>query len=252
MKVNGHFLSHVPAGTLARLHRMCAPMLAIFLLISLTAVPEALARAGGGRNGGGGIVYLILAPFIIAYGMYVNRRINQKKQQTEAAMARMAAKDAAWDETKLEAFVRTDFLRIQRAWCAKDRATLRARLTGSLLDNWLEQLAELQAQGHTNVMENLTLAQIRFVEAKDYAGTERDEFTVCLDARAVDYTVDAAGEIVDSNATSRRARANKTKQEASFREFWTYYRKDEDWLLAKVDEADHWSDITNEPNVEAG
>ena len=53
-------------------------LMILFILVS----PYAFARAGGGRNGGGGLIYLILLPFLIAYAWYVNRRINKNKNPT--------------------------------------------------------------------------------------------------------------------------------------------------------------------------
>jgi hypothetical protein len=232
--------------------RKLASALAWVALLALTCPSEVFARAGGGRNGGGGIVFLILLPILIIYAWYVNRRINEKKKLTEQAMTRMAAKDPAWDEPKLEAFVREDFLRIENAWCDKDFRTLRERLAGDLFKEWKEQLDLMATQGHRNVMENLSLQQVRFVEAKDYPGKDRDEFTVCLDASATDYTMDAAGKIVDSNTSSRRARVNKEKRQTSFREFWTYHRKGQVWLLAAVDQSGQWSKLVGAPIVEEG
>ena len=74
-------------------------------LVHMACPLAAFARAGGGGNGhGGGILYLILLPPLLIYAWYVNRRINEKKRLTEAALSHMAAKDPMWDETRLAAF----------------------------------------------------------------------------------------------------------------------------------------------------
>jgi predicted lipid-binding transport protein (Tim44 family) len=231
---------------------MLAPALVLAALFALAWPPEVFARAGGGHHGGGGLLYIIVLPFVIIYAWYVNKRINEKKRLTEEAMTRMAAKDPAWEESKIEAFVREDFIRIEKAWCDKDYVTLHKRLTEGLFQEWKAQLHLMSSQGHRNVMENLSLEQVRFVEAKDYRVKDRDEFTVCLDASATDYTIDADGKIVDSNAASRRARVRKQKQQSSFREFWTYHRKGQDWLLAAVDQSGQWSKSVDAPIVEEG
>lgn len=227
--------------------------LAFAVLVVSVFPPEVFARAGGGRHGGGSlIVYLILLPFFVIYGLYVNRRIKKKKQMTEEAMTRLAAKDPVWDERQLEAFVREDFFRIEKAWCEKDFATLRERLDVDLFAEWKAQLDLMASQRHRNVLEDLHLDQVRFVEVKDYPVKDRDEFTVCLDAGATDYTVNDAGEIVDSNTSSRRARNRKEKKEASFREFWTYHRKGEQWKLAAIDQSGQWRNSVDAPIVEEG
>jgi len=226
--------------------------LALAAVFALSCPPEVLARAGGGRAHGGGILLLILLPILLIYAWYVNRRINQKKALTEQAMTRMAAKDRAWDELALEAFVREDFFRIERAWCEQDYAALRARLTETLFAEWKAQLDLMASQGRKDVLENLSLEQVRFVEAKDYPGKNRDEFTVCLDASATDYTIDAAGTIVASNAPNARARARKQKQQAPFREFWTYHRKEQGWALAAIAQSGQWGESVDAPIVEEG
>jgi hypothetical protein len=48
------------------------------------------------------------------------------------------------------------------------------------------------------------------------------------------------GEIVSSNTGSRRKQASKEKSEEAFREFWTYERHDDKWLLLRVDQAKDW------------
>jgi predicted lipid-binding transport protein (Tim44 family) len=219
-------------------------------LFALACPPEVFARAGGGVNGVGGLLVIILLPFLVIYAWYVNKRINEKKKLTENAMTRMAAKDPAWDERKLEAFVREDFYRIERAWCDKDFPTLRQRLDEGIFKEWKEQLDLMASKGFRNVMLNPSLTQVRFVEAKDYPAKDRDEFTVCLDAIATDYTVDGAGNIVASNTASRRARIKKEPQKQSFREFWTYRRKGQDWALAAVDQWEQWSKSVDAPIVE--
>ncbi|MGD0412824.1 MAG: Tim44-like domain-containing protein [Verrucomicrobiota bacterium] len=236
-----------------RLHRKPAPALAFVILFALTCPPEVFARAGGGGNSGLGTwMMILLLPFLIIYAWYVNKRINEKKELTEQAITRMAASDPAWDERKLEAFVREDFFVIEKAWCDFDYATLQTRMEEGLFATWQKQLEAMASLGQRNVMEDLLLNEVRFVEAKDYQEKDRDEFTVCLDASAVDYTIDAAGKIVESNTSSRRAKANKEKRENSFREFWTYHRHGQVWKLAVIDQSAGWSKAVDAPIVEEG
>jgi len=230
--------------------RKYAGAAAFVALLAVACPPEVFARAGGGRHGGGGLLMIILLPFLLIYSFYINRPITEKKKLTEDAMTRMAAKDAAWDERKLEAFVREDFYRIENAWCDKDFPTLRERLDEGLLSEWKAQLDLMASQGLRNVVLDPSLTQVRFVEAKDYPAKNRDEFTVCLDAIATDYTVDGAGNIVDSNTSSRRARAKKEPRRQSFREFWTYHRKGQEWVLAAIDQSGQWSKSVDAPIVE--
>jgi predicted lipid-binding transport protein (Tim44 family) len=213
----------------------------------------ALARAGGGSNGGGGgLLYLIVLPFVVIYAWYVNRRINAKKAQADALLAKIAKKDPVWEESKLEAVVRSTFLKIEKAWCEQDLALLESLLDPVLFAEWKGRIEALAAAGQRNLMEGLTLDGVRIVEVKNYRQHNKDSFTVCLDAAATDYTVDRSGQIVDSNSGSRRKRAEKKKSHESFREFWTYERRDDEWLLLRVDQSDAWKAAVDAPLVDEG
>lgn len=214
----------------------------LFKLIILFALvsPYALARAGGGRNGGGGLIYLIILPFLIVYGWYVNRRINKKKKATEMLLSTLSQDDPAWKEQNLLNYVRQTFFLIEDAWCKQDLAQLESLLRPELFSEWEAQIGLMQSNGERNVMEGLTINDVRLVDAQNYRDDEKDIFTVCIDATATDYTVNENGEVVSSNSASRRKQANKEKSEEAFREFWTYERHEEKWLLLRVDQAKDW------------
>ena len=220
--------------------RVSSLLLKLMILFAL-ASPYALARAGGGGNGGGGLLLtLILLPFAIAYALYMNHRINKKKKATERLLNTLSQDDPAWKEADLEAHTRQTFLQIEVAWCKQDLAQLESLLHPQLFSEWKAQIELMQSNGERNVMENLRIENVRLVEAENYRDKEEDIYTACIDAKAADYTIGANGEIVSSNTGSRRKKANKEKSEEGFREFWTYERHDEKWLLLRVDQWDDW------------
>jgi len=214
------------------------------------AVGPALARGGGGRNGGGGILGLILMPFVMIYAWYVNRRINQKKAQADALLAKISKKDPVWDESHLENIVRTTFFKIENAWCGQDLDALKLLLDAELFAEWKAQIDALKEKGQRNVMDAMALNGVRMVEVKNYRDHNKDAFTICLDAEATDYTVDSAGNVVDSNSGSRRKRANNEKSHESFREFWTYERRNDTWLLQRVDQSNAWKESVDAPLID--
>lgn len=209
------------------------------------ASPYALARAGGGRNGGGGLIYLLILPFLILYAWYVNRRINKKKKATEQLLNTLSQEDPAWKEENLEDYVRQTFYQIEEAWCKQDLAQLESLLRPELYSEWKAQMELMQSNGERNVLEGLSISDVRVVDAQKYRDEEKDVFTACIDATATDYTVDGDGEIVNSNTASRRKQANKEKSEEAFREFWTYERYGKKWLLLRIDQAKDWKKSVN-------
>jgi len=223
---------------------------ALVILLCLSVIP-AFARGGGGRNSGaGGILYIILMPFIIIYGWYVNRKINQKKAQADALLDKLSKKDPAWDEKHLESVVRTTFFKIQSAWCDQNKDALKTLLATDLLTEWSLQIDDLKAKGCRNVMDGLTVDGVRIVEVQNYQDTAKDSFTVCIDAAATDYTVDRNGNIVDSNTRNRSKQAHGEKALEKFREFWTYERQGNDWKLASIDQSGNWKRSVEAPLVD--
>ena len=219
--------------------RVSSLVLKLMVLVALTS-PYALARAGGGRNGGGGILYLILIPYLIVHAWYINRRINQKKQETGRLLNTLSQNDTAWNEADLEVHVRQTFFQIEKAWCEQDLGLLQSLLHPQLLSEWKAQIELMQSNGERNVMEDLVLENVRIVDAQNYRDKERDTFAACIDAAATDYTVGKNGEIVSSNTASRRKQASKEKSQELFREFWTYQRHEEKWLLLRIDQSKDW------------
>lgn len=232
-----------------QIRRVSSFLLKLTIFLAL-ASPFALARAGGGGNAGGGLLYLIVLPFVIAYAIYINHRINKKKKATEQLLNTLSENDPAWKEYDLEEFARGTFFKIEEAWCKQDLAQLESLLRPELFSEWKSQIELMQSNGERNVMDGLRIDDLRFVEAQNYRDKEKDIFTACIDATATDYTVDADGNIVNSNTSSRRKKANRQKSEEAFREFWTYERHGDNWLLLKVDQAKEWKKLVNEELVD--
>ena len=237
---------------MTRLSRLTARLIGITILLSGTALPL-LARAGGGRNVGGSLLlYIILAPFLLLYAWYINRRINKKRKAAEALLQKASAKDPVWEESHLEAVVRTRFLEIQHAWCDQDLDALKQRLCPDLLAQWTAQIKMQQSAGQSDRMDGLTIDSVRMVEVQDYRDNSRDSFSACIDASAMDYTVDSRGNVVESNTSSRRKAAEKEPSTEAFREFWTFRRVGDDWLLERIDQSADWKRTVDAPLVDEG
>jgi predicted lipid-binding transport protein (Tim44 family) len=231
--------------------RRVSSLLFGLMIFFALASPYAMARAGGGGNGGGGgLLYLILLPFAIAYAAYINHRINKKKKATEQLLNTLSQSDPVWKEENLEEYARQSFFQIEEAWCKQDFAQLESLLRPELFSEWKAQIELMQSNGERNVMDGLRIDHVRLVEAQNYRDKEKDIFTACIDATATDYTVDANGEVVSSNTGSRRKQANKQKSQEAFREFWTYERHGDNWLLQRVDQAKEWKKLVNEELVD--
>jgi hypothetical protein len=222
---------------------------AAFLLISIVSA-VAFARAGGGSNHEGGpieyLATLILAPLLFVFGIYVNNQISAKATKASRLLSRLEKLDPAWNEDHLRDFVRTSFFQIQKAWCNQDLNCLEGLLTPGLFSTWKIQIENDRSKGHRNVMEDLSLNRIRIVLVRNYKDDRKDSFTVCLDAVATDYVVDATGNVVGSNRRFILKSSQITqKEKVAFREFWTYLRNGDTWQLANVASGSDWKEMVD-------
>ncbi len=190
----------------------------------------------------------VFGPVVIAYLALENGRINKHKALVEMAMAKISRQDKAWKNPELRTYVRRSYLRIQRAWCRQDLASLKKDLAPGLYRAWASQIAKLHKRGERNLLEGLRVHEIRFVKVRDFKNDARDSFTVCIDTTAADYTVLNKGLIVRSNSMDWRDRLLKWPSQDSFREFWTFRRKGRrNWILKEVQHEEAWrASITEE------
>jgi hypothetical protein len=201
------------------------PLLIVIAPIVLLSV-EAFARAGGGRNSGGGILGLILMPFFIVYGIYVNSRLKKRQQEVETVLKTMALREPQWAKQRLLAVAREKFLLLQAAWGSQDLDLIRQHLHPTLYPTWETQINSHKENGIRNIMAGLSINEMRIVDAKNFADNEMDEFTVCFDAKADDQMV-KNGEVTKSDKDS-------------FREFWTFEWEKDNWVLLDITECGGW------------
>jgi predicted lipid-binding transport protein (Tim44 family) len=206
-------------------------------LAALT-IPDAAARAGGGGGGVhrlGTIIFCLIVSLILSpYLVYVNRRINKKKRETEQLLNDISQKDPGWNEPNLEDHVRNTFYQIQEAWCQQDLAALQNLLHPQLFEEWKTKIEIMRAKGERNILKDLCLMDVRLVEAQNYRDNEKDAFTACIDAEATDRTIRTNGALDTSDEGT-----------SAFREFWTYQRHQETWLLLRIDQTLQWRKSVN-------
>jgi hypothetical protein len=241
-------------GMKPTLERLIPSLIVAGLTVAMWGVPV-LARPGGGSNSSAGssLLYLILVPVALVYAWYVNQRINRKKAAAEALLATLAQTDPAWEEPHLEVVVRGLFQQIQDAWCQQNLDRLQTFVAPALFVDWSQQIRALRDKRWRNVMEHVELKHVRIVEVRNYAGQSNDAFTACLDATAMDYTVDETGQVVESNSRRGRTRGHQEPStepsQEEYREFWTFNRDQDSWKLSRVDQAADWRRSVDAPLV---
>jgi len=106
-----------------------------------------------------------------------------------------------------------DFFRIQAAFMARDLTSVRQLLAPEAVSELEREIAELQANGRVNRLENITVRQTDLAEAWEEAG--KLFVTVHFKANLLDYVVDEkSGAVVGGSRT----------EPVKFEEYWTFER----------------------------
>jgi predicted lipid-binding transport protein (Tim44 family) len=138
----------------------------------------------------------------------------------------MAEREPQWAEENLLAIARDKFILLQTAWGNQDLQLLKKELHPVLYPNWESQIKDQMARGEKNVMNGLSIESMKIVDVKNFTDDEKDEFTVCFDARANDQTI-SHGVVTKTD-------------NSSFREFWTFEWEKGQWALREVTQRSGW------------
>jgi len=148
--------------------------------------------------------------------------IGSRKQKNTKSRIEFVSKqlknvnNSFWEEETLKETAKLKFVELQVAWSEKNLSYLRSKLEPKLFGEWKQKLETLDKENKYNKMSDL---EVKNVAVVDFSSTE-PEFTVCIDASALDQII-SNGEVVGD-------------QSGPFREFWSFVWKEDDWLLSKV------------------
>jgi predicted lipid-binding transport protein (Tim44 family) len=120
--------------------------------------------------------------------------------------------DPAFDAAALASDAADAFRAVQTALAAGDLGPVRERLTPEMLAHLQGQVEALRRSGRTNRIERIQIERAEVTEAWQERGS--DFVTVLLAGSLVDYTVDAAGAVVDGSRSGPER----------FEDFWTFTR----------------------------
>lgn len=147
------------------------------------------------------------------------------RQTKEQGLAAMALNNPGFTTQKTEDELSGIFFRIQEAWSANDRASLKQLTTDEIYDYFVEDLDGMAAQGERNVIKNIVMRDFDLTEA--WTEGMREYLTVNIYARLIDY-VEKHGQVVEGSAT----------EPTEFREVWTFARDrgEPTWRLSAVNQ----------------
>lgn len=147
------------------------------------------------------------------------------RQSKEQGLSAIALHNPGFDTTRTEDALSGIFFRIQEAWSADDRQTLRQLTTDEVYETFAADLDGMARQGERNVIKNIVMRDFDLSEA--WTEGTQEYLTVKIYARLLDY-VERGGQVVEGSAT----------EPTEFREVWTFGRErgEATWRLSAINQ----------------
>lgn len=225
-----------------------------------------------GRSSGDNLIFALAATFLLIRGfLFISERksafsggsgpckstllenglVTPKAEATLDILKSLGRADPAFNPDQLEGFVRSVFTRVQIAWQARDYRTLSDVMMPHLHAGHSAKVASMKERGEINMMEDLTILHVDFVNVRCPREKEGRAFTSLITASARDYTINertnygrGGGLVPASNLELRSGSHEPTV----FQEFWTFNQWNGNWALARIDQLGEL-DFLNAPNL---
>jgi Tim44-like domain len=206
---------------------------AMIVVAAALAFPEeALARAGGGRSTGGGLLGLILWPLLALYSAVVTHYAVRKYKLAKQLMGKLATSDKAWNIDSIKARIEQAYFAIQYAWRDRNTESAKGFMSERLYLKHKTQLLDMRTRGLRDVMEDISLDSVKIVQVLDYSDDAKDSFVALVEGSMIDYMVNADDAIIDGD-----------KKKRSFRELWKFKRETQGWVVDEIDSSVSLSDV---------
>jgi hypothetical protein len=157
--------------------------------------------------------------------------VEEKARKTTRLLEALAGRDAAFDPSKLRAFITATFHRVQQCWEARDYGPVRELLGPSILAQHEELLRAMARNLEINRIEDLRVRRLEFVHLWCPAEADRHEVTALITFEAKVYFVN------ERNGAFLRG----SQKVIPYQEFWVFRRHGEAWRLVTIDRS-HDSD----------
>ena len=207
-------------------------ILAVVLITLFAVFPgEVFARAGGG----GGLISIIILPFLLAYSYVISRHVAKKAKEAKKVISRIARNDPAWSLEELKDRIEIIFFKVQEAWMARDQELARDFVTDRLFVKHKAQTDRMIREGTKNFLERINLKKITIVEAADYNDDAKDRIWAVIKGSMVDIIVEEK---------SHKIMSGDPDKVEKFSELWKFIRDTKKgWVLDEIDQDIEISDL---------
>ncbi|WP_037576941.1 Tim44 domain-containing protein [Phaeacidiphilus oryzae] len=205
----------------------------------------------GGHGGGGGLVTVLVVIAILVLIFVIRSRMRkagqkgglntasdrtahrsdakarQRSAQVEARVDALSSTDASFDPEALRQRAVWLYTTAQRAWTARDHATLKGILSPVLYGKWAEELHDYESRGEVNVVEVVSRPEAQLVDVANRTGEVNDTVTFRITATLNDYVRRGNG--------ARAARKDDSTRPV---EYWTLRKNAAgEWIVSSIEQA---------------
>ena len=165
---------------------------------------------------------------LVGNGYAIIRLSKARKRHNSAKkiIKTFESNDDAWQIKKLKKRVREVFKKTQQAWSNQDCEAFKPYLTDDLYENWCGQIEWQQFKNVHNVVYNIHLFNICFIDILDEVDNSKDYFCVYIQALMIDYMEDSYGN------------ADKSRLPGMLYEYWYFKRIGDEFYLDRIDGVD--------------
>lgn len=194
------------------------------------------ARAGGGGNsgGGGGIIALILAPFLLIYGLIISYLLNKKNKKAKQLLQQIAQEDPMWNHRRMKARIEEIYFKVQSAWMERNQDLAKDCMSDRIYLKHKLQTDEMLRNGRKNILAKVNLKDATIFSVSDFQNDDLDTFAAHISGSMIDYEVD------DVTGTILSGDSSKIE---SFTEIWHFIRQNNQWVLDEIDQNASMGDI---------
>lgn len=165
------------------------------------------------------LVFIFVSTHI--YAILRLTKARKKHNENIKYMKHLQKNDSAWNIIHLKKRVNTVFYATQNAWTNQNCEGFKPYLTTSLYDNWCTQIEWQKYRKERNVLKNIHLLTIHFVDIYHHEN-HHDFFCVYIRARMIDYIEDEYGQ------------ANKNQLPGMLYEYWYFQRIGDEFYLNEI------------------
>jgi predicted lipid-binding transport protein (Tim44 family) len=199
----------------------------LFFTFLFLSTISAYARAGGG-GGASGSVYgrglgVLLALINLALITFFVYRKNKRARQL---ISQLGTQDTLWNYEQMIDYAQKVFAKMQNAWMERNMELVKDIVTERLYQDYQKKLDWQKVKHEQNIIEDIEIKRTEIIGMEDHAGKDKDTFTIYIKGKLVDYTIsDKTGKIY----------TNKAKGKTSFVDLYYFLRKEEKWLLDRIE-----------------